>query len=54
MGNTETNDLGKKKIGEGIRSVSKSYGGYPGRKANPGGRPNQKEERASWQNKTSR
>jgi len=35
MGNTKTNDLGKKKIGEGVCSVPES-GRHPGRKENPG------------------
>jgi hypothetical protein len=30
MGNTKTNDLGKKKIGKRVCIVSKSYRRYPG------------------------
>lgn len=52
MGNTKTYASRKEKIGKRVCIVSKSYRGYSGRKANPGGRTNQKEERASWQNKT--
>jgi len=35
MGNTKTNDLGKKKIGEGVYPVPES-GRHPRRKENPG------------------